>query len=161
MSGSRSGSIRSARTAAISSQPSTTGARSTICSLAQTAWVEKLACSSRPRETDACPVETGVVRIRARARASWARYSRIITPELPAGPDARNAGSPDRDGLIRAESRAADSAITGYVAWRSASRVAESRAVTKPPWCSGRAVGDDQRVLGGVVDLDDAPPARW
>ena len=41
--------------------------------------------------------------MRARARASWAKSSRIITPELPAGPDARNAGSPVSDGLIGAE----------------------------------------------------------
>src|SRR6476619_4567944 len=81
--------------------------------------------------------------MRARARASGARYSRIITPELPAGPDARNAGSPVRDGLISAERRAADNAITGYVAWRSASSVAESRADDR-----------DERVLGGVVDRD-------
>ena len=86
--------MRSARTAATSSQPSTTGASSTICSQAQTACVEKLACSSRPSETDACPVETGVVMMRARASASWARYSRIITPELPAGPDGEERRQP-------------------------------------------------------------------
>jgi len=97
----------------MSSQPSTTGASATICSHAHAAWVEKLACSSRPSDTTAWPVDTGVVMIRARARASWARYSRIITPELPGGPDARKAGSPVSEGLISADSRAADRAITG------------------------------------------------
>ena len=75
--------------------------------------MEKLACSSSPSESEAWPVETGEVRIRARARASWATYSRIITPELSAGPEARNAGSPVSEGLTSAESRAAESAITG------------------------------------------------
>ena len=36
-----------------------------------------------------------------------------MTPELPGGPEARNAGSPVSEGLTSADNRAADSAITG------------------------------------------------
>ena len=120
----------------------------------QAAWVEKLACSSRPSEIEAWPVETGEVRIRARARASWATYSRIITPELsgrPGGEERRQPGERRVDQRGEPGGGQRDHRV-GRLAQRVEGRRepgGDEAAVVQRG-----AVLDDERVLRGVVDLD-------
>ena len=68
---------------------------------------------------------TGVAAARIAASALAAVYSMIISPELPAGPSARNGVSPVSRGSISAPSRAAPSCALDSSASRS--RVERSR----------------------------------
>ena len=144
--------MRRARSAATHSSPSTVRTRPT----ARRAWPAdcqaKLACSSRPREIDTEPSTAGVAPVRRRASASPARYSAIISPELPSSA-ARNGVRPVRSGAIRWESRAPDEAAEGderqpqAVERQRAARGVEAAVVQ-------RLAAREQRVLGGGVDLD-------
>ena len=96
--------------------------------------MEKLAWSSTPRDTTAVPSVTGSAACRSIASASWATYSRIITPELPGGPSARNAGRSVNDGSTRSPSRAADSSATWCTVARAWSSATARYAVWKCAW---------------------------
>ena len=96
----------------------------------------KLACSSRPREIDTEPSTAGVAAVRRRASASPARYSAIISPELPSASAARNGVRPVRSGAIRCESRAPARLPNGTSASRRLSSASAQLAAWKPPLCS-------------------------
>ena len=75
------------------------GRPSIAAPVCRTACGAKLACSSTPRESTALPHSTGVAAARSAASALAAVYSVIISPELPAGPPARNGVEPGQPRL--------------------------------------------------------------
>ena len=114
--------IRRPRTAATSSLAVTIRYATTVSVAARAAWVEKLACSSSPRDSTAVPSAAGDPSRRLSARAECATYSRLSTPELAGALPARNGRSPVMAGSTSVPSRAADSAAV----WNSAVVIADS-----------------------------------
>ena len=80
------------------------------------------------------PSVAGSAACRSSVSASCATYSRIITPELPGGPAARNGRSPVNSGSTRSPSRATDSSATWCTVARAWSRAVDTYAVWKCAW---------------------------
>ena len=97
--------IRRPRTAATSSQAVTIRYAATVSVAARAAWVEKLACSSSPRDSTAVPSAAGEASCRMSAKAECATYSRLSTPELAGALPARNGRSPVMAGSTSVPSR--------------------------------------------------------